>query len=121
MKKKSRIEIERKIVSRVKREMDQPRLTESVRNGFSDQAALTACFDGLMQTPADISLLVLDYPKKDDVAIESECVTAKRGGMHRGLTTLVRAQIRDRMATKRMSNLLAKWHRHFVHLSKNPA
>ena len=40
MKKKSRIEIERKIASRVKREMDQPRLTESVRNGFSVQAAL---------------------------------------------------------------------------------
>ena len=39
MKKKSRIEIERKIVSRVKREMDQPRLTESVRNGFNAQAA----------------------------------------------------------------------------------
>ena len=39
MKKKSRIEIERKSVSRVKREMDQPRLTESVRNGFSAQAA----------------------------------------------------------------------------------
>jgi hypothetical protein len=39
MKKKSRIEIERKIVSRVKREMDKPRLTESVRNGFSAQAA----------------------------------------------------------------------------------
>ena len=39
MKKKSRIEIERKIVSRVKREMDQPRLTESVRDGFSAQAA----------------------------------------------------------------------------------
>jgi hypothetical protein len=39
MKKKSRIEIERKIVSRIKREMDQPRLTESVRNGFSAQAA----------------------------------------------------------------------------------
>ena len=39
MKKKSRIEIERKIVSRVKREMDQPRLTESVRNGFSAHAA----------------------------------------------------------------------------------
>jgi hypothetical protein len=38
MKKKSRIEIERKIVSRVKREMDQPRLTESVRNGFSAKA-----------------------------------------------------------------------------------
>ena len=39
MKKKSRIEIERQIVSRVKREMDKPRLTESVRNGFSAQAA----------------------------------------------------------------------------------
>jgi len=39
MKKKSRIEIERKIVSRVKREMDKPRLTESVRNGFGAQAA----------------------------------------------------------------------------------
>jgi transcriptional regulator of NAD metabolism len=37
MKKKTRIEIERKIVSRVKRELDQPRLTESVRNGFSVQ------------------------------------------------------------------------------------
>jgi hypothetical protein len=35
MKKKSRIEIERKIITRVKREMDKPRLTESVRNGFS--------------------------------------------------------------------------------------
>ena len=42
MKKKSRIEIEREIFSRVKREMDQPRLTESVRNGFSAQAAPTA-------------------------------------------------------------------------------
>ena len=39
MKKKSRIENERRIISRVKREMDQPRLTESVRNGFSAQAA----------------------------------------------------------------------------------
>jgi len=39
MKKESRIEIERKILSRVKREMDKPRLTESVRNGFSVQAA----------------------------------------------------------------------------------
>jgi len=39
MKKKSQIEIEREIVSRVKREMDQPRLTESVRNGFSAPAA----------------------------------------------------------------------------------
>ena len=39
MKKKSRIEIERKIVTRVKMEMDKPRLTESVRNGFSAQAA----------------------------------------------------------------------------------
>lgn len=39
MKKKSRIENESKIVSRIKREMDQPRLTESVRSGFSAQAA----------------------------------------------------------------------------------
>jgi hypothetical protein len=39
MKKKSRIEIEREIVSRVKREMDKPRLTESVRNGFGAQPA----------------------------------------------------------------------------------
>jgi hypothetical protein len=39
MKKKSRIEIERKIVSRVKREMDKPRLAESVRNDFRTLAA----------------------------------------------------------------------------------
>jgi hypothetical protein len=39
MKKKSRIENERRILSRVKREMDKPRLTMSVRNGFSAQAA----------------------------------------------------------------------------------
>jgi hypothetical protein len=40
MKKKSRVELEREIVSRVKKEMDQPRLTASVRRGFSAQAAL---------------------------------------------------------------------------------
>jgi hypothetical protein len=39
MRKKSQIEIDRDIVSRVKKEMDKPRLTESVRNGFSVQAA----------------------------------------------------------------------------------
>jgi hypothetical protein len=39
MKKKSRIENERKILSRVKREMGKPRLAESVRNGFSAKAA----------------------------------------------------------------------------------
>jgi hypothetical protein len=39
MQKISRIENERRIVSRVKREMDKPRLTESVRNGFSAQEA----------------------------------------------------------------------------------
>ena len=39
MKKKNRIEIDRKIVSRVKREMDEPRLTESVRNSFSARNA----------------------------------------------------------------------------------
>ena len=37
---------------------------------WGNQPALTACFDGMMQTPADISLLVLDYPRKDEVAIE---------------------------------------------------
>ena len=40
MKKKSRIEIAREIISRVKREMDQPRLTESVRNGLRARSAL---------------------------------------------------------------------------------
>ena len=39
MTKKSRIKIAREIFASVKREMDQPRLTESVRNGFSAQAA----------------------------------------------------------------------------------
>ena len=39
MKKRNQTETEREIVSRVKREMDKPRLTESVRNGFNDQAA----------------------------------------------------------------------------------
>jgi hypothetical protein len=39
MKKKNRIDVEREIVSRVKRAMDKPRLTESVRNGLSVQAA----------------------------------------------------------------------------------
>jgi hypothetical protein len=33
MKKKSRIEMAREIISNLKREMDQPRLTESVRRG----------------------------------------------------------------------------------------
>jgi hypothetical protein len=42
MKKKSRIEIAREIVSSVKREMDKPRLTESVRNELSAQAAQSA-------------------------------------------------------------------------------
>jgi hypothetical protein len=38
MKKKNRIEIAKKIISSVKREMQKPRLTESVRNE-RDQAA----------------------------------------------------------------------------------
>jgi hypothetical protein len=42
MKKESRIENDGKILSDVKREMDQPRLTESVRNGFSAQTAPVA-------------------------------------------------------------------------------
>jgi hypothetical protein len=36
---KKQIEIERKILSHVKTEMNRPRLTESVRNGLSAQAA----------------------------------------------------------------------------------
>ncbi len=35
MKKKSRIEMARDIVSYVRKEMDRPRLTESVRNGYA--------------------------------------------------------------------------------------
>ena len=42
MKKKGQTENERRIFSRVKREMDQPRLTESVPNDFSAHAAPTA-------------------------------------------------------------------------------
>ncbi len=37
MKKKSRIGIASEIISRVRREMNKPRMTESVRNGFSAQ------------------------------------------------------------------------------------
>jgi hypothetical protein len=36
MKKTSRIEVARDIVSYVRKEMDRPRLTESVRNSLSD-------------------------------------------------------------------------------------
>jgi hypothetical protein len=39
MKKKSRLEMERTIVSRVKKEMDRPRLAESVRNDFRTLAS----------------------------------------------------------------------------------
>jgi hypothetical protein len=39
MKKKNRIETAKKIISSVKREMQQPRLTESVRNDGRDQGA----------------------------------------------------------------------------------
>lgn len=38
-KKKNRMEIEKKIISSVKREMEKPRLTESVRNNGRDYAA----------------------------------------------------------------------------------
>ena len=40
MKKKSRIQIASQIIAQVKREMQKPRLTESVRNGISLQAGL---------------------------------------------------------------------------------
>jgi hypothetical protein len=39
MKKKTRLEIEKKIISSVKREMQKPRLAESVRSDKRDQAA----------------------------------------------------------------------------------
>jgi hypothetical protein len=39
MKKKNRVEIAKKIISSVKREMQKPRLTESVRSDKRDQAA----------------------------------------------------------------------------------
>jgi hypothetical protein len=38
MKKKSRIQIASQIIAQVKREMQKPRLTESVRNGIPLQA-----------------------------------------------------------------------------------
>ena len=38
MKKKNRIQIASQIVAQVKREMQEPRMTESVRNGISAQA-----------------------------------------------------------------------------------
>ena len=42
MKGKTRIEIEREILAYVEKEMQKPRLTESVRNGLSAQAAQAA-------------------------------------------------------------------------------
>jgi hypothetical protein len=51
MKKKSRTERGKEIISSVKREMDKPRLTESVRNGerrLSERAARApACASGV--------------------------------------------------------------------------
>ena len=38
MKKKNQIQIASEIIAQVKREMQEPRLTESVRNGISTQA-----------------------------------------------------------------------------------
>jgi hypothetical protein len=42
MKKKSRIEMAREIIANLRREMDRPRMTESVRNGLSVAAPLAA-------------------------------------------------------------------------------
>ncbi len=42
MKKKSRIEMAREIIANLRREMDRPRLTESVRNGLSGATPLAA-------------------------------------------------------------------------------
>lgn len=41
MKKKNRIDIARDIIARVKLEMDKPRMTESVRSGWSGLAGNT--------------------------------------------------------------------------------
>jgi hypothetical protein len=40
MNKKNRIQIASQIIAQVKREMQEPRMTESVRNGISTQARL---------------------------------------------------------------------------------
>jgi hypothetical protein len=40
MKKKTRIEMAREIIANLRREMDRPRLTESVRQGLSGAAPL---------------------------------------------------------------------------------
>jgi hypothetical protein len=42
VKKTSRIEMEREFVASLKREMERPRLTESVRNALEAEAALAA-------------------------------------------------------------------------------
>ena len=60
---------------------------------WGDEPALTACFDGVMQTPADIALLVLDFPRPDEVPIEGwdEVVSGFIGahGQHGGPAMLV--------------------------------
>jgi hypothetical protein len=52
MKKEARLKIARDIVSRVKREMDKPRQTESVRNGFAFQAASAVAKPAARSAPA---------------------------------------------------------------------
>ena len=42
MKRNHRIEMAREIIANLRREMDRPRLTESVRNGLSGATPLTA-------------------------------------------------------------------------------
>jgi hypothetical protein len=42
MKKKSRIEMAREIIANLRREMDRPRLTESVRDGLREATPLGA-------------------------------------------------------------------------------
>lgn len=50
MKKKSRIEIAREIISSLKIEMQRPRLTESVRSGLNAEAALA------VEKPVELSV-----------------------------------------------------------------
>jgi hypothetical protein len=49
MKKANRIEIAKEIISRLKLEMNKPRLTESVRNGQSGATAMAAQWPGALR------------------------------------------------------------------------
>src|SRR5271155_1089665 len=58
MKKKDRLEIARRIISEVNREMQKPRLTESVRNGGKDRATPGVCADAFYEKGSRLDYLV---------------------------------------------------------------